>query len=458
MTRGRRTLIWGAVTLMAGLATAFPLAAAALGESSADLSVAQVATNSSNEAIDGSASKLYAGQVVRYTVTVTNNGPSNAESVTVTATAPAEVVSATLESCDPQAANCSSVSNFADYASGTSLEFGSITSGTSKEMVFRGKVSSRTLPGDITNTVSATSAQTDPDTSNSTDVALATPVDSLADISVSQVAKDSAGKVVDKTNKIRAGEVITYVATVKNAGPSDARNVKVKSTFDSGVTNLLSCVGTCSGSSSFISYQSSALLSLGAMPAGATETVSFRGTLPATLTATTDVTNVVSVKSYKTDKLAATADSDSTDATSTLTTSVLKAPSPKTSPTTNSATNNTSLLGSGPTTGVYFGKIGAPTYFEPQQRTRTIVIKEVVYQSAYGRRIPEAASAPIVETATQTTIAPVARTIVRAPDEVWLLLPVGLLLIIWITYLVLEPYEDQFLVAARSPSAPDLRG
>ena len=443
MTTRRRILSWAAVTLLGGLATAFPLAAIAVGDSSADLSIAQVATNSEDEAIDGSTAKLYAGQVVTYTVTVSNKGPSNAESVTVTETAPVQIEPATLESCDPQAANCSVLANFTDYASGTSLSLGAIAASESKDLVFRGQVKSVTLPRDITNTVSASSAQTDPDTTNSTDVALVTPVDTLGDISVSQVAKSSAGKV-------RAGDVITYVATVKNAGPSDARNVKVKDTFDSGVTNQLSCVGSCSASSAFSSYQSSSLLNLGPLAAGATETVSFRGTLPSTITATTDITNVVTVKSYKLGTVGATADSDTADATSTITTTVYKAKQQK-STSTNSSTNNSSLS-SGPSTGVYFGKIGAPTYFEPQQRTKTVVIKKVYYQSAFGRRIPEEASAPLVESATQTVIAPVASRIVRMPEEVWLVLPVGLLLIIWITYLVIEPYEDQFLATAPTPS------
>lgn len=449
MTIRRRIFIWAAATLLGGLTTAFPLAAIAVGESSADLAVAQVATNPADEAIDGTTSKLYAGQVVTYTVTVANKGPSNAESVAVTETAPVQIDSSTLQSCDPQTADCSVLANFSDYANGTSLSLGAIAASNSKDVVFRGQVKTATLPRDITNVVSATSAQTDPDTTNSTDVALATPVDSLGDISVSQVAKNSAGKAIDKTSRVRAGDVITYVATVKNAGPSDARNVKVKNTFDSGVSNQLSCVGSCSASSAFSSYQSSSLLSLGPLAAGATETVSFRGTLPSTLTATTDVTNVVSAKSYKSDAVGATSDSDTADSTSTITTTVYKAKTQKSS--TNSSTNNSSLS-SGPSTGVYFGKIGAPTYFQPQQRTQTVVIKKVYYQSAFGRRIPEAATAPLVETATQTVISPVSSRIVRMPEEVWLLLPVALLLIIWITYLVVEPYEDQLLTTRSSVS------
>ena len=83
---------------------------------------------------------------------------------------------------------------------------------------------------------------------------------------------------------------------------------------------------------------------------------------------------------------------------------------------------------------------------------KTVTYKKIYYTSAYGRAVPDQASARIVETATQPTtvpLAPVATRIVRAPDEVWLLLPAGLLLITWIAYLVLEPYdEDRFLNAS----------
>ncbi|HEX2069516.1 MAG TPA: hypothetical protein VHH54_04865 [Actinomycetota bacterium] len=202
MTTGRRILIWAAVTLLGGLATAFPLGAIAVGDSSADLSVAQIATNPSDEGIDGTTSKLFAGQVVTYTVTVTNQGPSNAESVTVTETAPAQIDPATLQSCT---AGCSDSANFTDFASGSSLSLGALAVSASEEVVFRGQVKSATVPRDITNLVSATSAQTDPDTTNSTDVALVTPVDTLGDISVTQVAKTSAGNAIDKANKVRSG-------------------------------------------------------------------------------------------------------------------------------------------------------------------------------------------------------------------------------------------------------------
>jgi uncharacterized repeat protein (TIGR01451 family) len=442
LTTRRRILIWAAVTLMAALVVSFPLSAAAFGADEADLSVTQVASDSDGDI--SSTNEIFAGQVITYTVTVTNLGPSAATGVSVTAV-PADIDTSTLESC---VSACTNDANFTEYASGTEIVLGDIGAAegsNSKELVFRGRITASKLPGSVTNTVSASSAQTDPDTTNSTDVVFSTPVDTLADLSVSQVAKDSAGKAIDTTNRVRAGDVITYVATVKNAGPSLARNVKIKDTFDSGVTNLQSCVGACSAESAFSSYQSSSLLSLGGLGAGATKTVSFRGTLPSTITAATEITNVVSAKSFKTDTTGATADSDSADATSTITTTVYKAKAASSS-NNNSSTTGTNTVIPSSTAGVYFGAVGAPTYFEPQQSTKTVVIKKVIYQSAFGRGIPTEASAPIVETATQqAVIAPVANRIVRAPEAVWLLLPVGLLLIIWVTYLVIEPYEDQFL-------------
>ena len=465
MSKGRRILIWAAATLMGGLVTSFPLAAVAVGEPSTDLSVGQVATNPAGEEIDGDANKLYAGEVVEYTFVVSNSASSDAEDVTLTLTPSGLLDSSSLESCDPQSADCTLLENFDTHASDTPLPLETIAAGTpdaptSKSFVFRARVLSDALPGDITNTVSL--SWTDANAAKkSAEILLSTPVDALADISVSQVAKNTAGKVIGASNKIRAGQVITYVATIKNAGPSSARNVKVKNTFDSGVTDLRSCLSACSAGSAFRSYRGSEPVSLGALAAGSTKTVSFRGKLPSSITAAREISNVVSAKSYKTDAVASTADSDSGDATSTITTTVYKARSATTASNNNQPTTNTNdtSISSTQNIGVYLGNIGAPTYFKPQLRTKTVVVKKVYYSSAYGRGIPPEASAPVVDAATSTTqVVPVASTIVRAPQEVWLLLPVGLLLIIWITYLVLEPYEDQILASrpVGDPIALDL--
>lgn len=450
MTTGRRTLIWAAATLVSALLILFPAGGQAFGESSADLSITQTATTATGDAIDAT-HRLFAGQIVAYTVTITNEGPADADSVTLTETASDSLDAATLQSCDPVAADCAVLTNFGAYTSGTPIVLGTIKAGASRDMMFRAEVTSASLPGDITNTASVTSTVADPDTVDNTDVLLATPVATLADLSVSQFAKNPDGNAIDATNKIRPGEVITYVATVKNAGPSDAQSVRIKSTLDSSLTNAQACTAaSCSGDSAFESYSSGTLLRLGDLAAGSTRRVSFRGTVPSTLAPRTEIANVVSVKSYKTETLGATPDSDTADEIATITTTVARALSVGTTSTpaagTPSSTNNpVSQVSSLPTTGVYFGPVGPATYFQPRPRIRTVVVRKVYYTSAFGRRIASEPPTAVLQTATPTLVAPVARRIVRAPEEVWLLLPIGLILIVWITYLVLEPYEEEQL-------------
>jgi uncharacterized repeat protein (TIGR01451 family) len=437
-----RALVWFSAMGIA-LFALFTLATQALGDSTADLSIAQVAKDSAGNLVD-STHRIYAGQVLGYTVTVTNAGPSDALGVSLTETAPAELDPATLQSCDPQATDCSITTNFTDYVSGTAFALGDIAVGTSKDLQFRGTVAAGTVPNavEITNSASATSTVIDPNTANNTDVALSTPVNTKADLSISQVAKNAAGKTFNATREVHAGQVITYVATVSNDGPSYAQNVKVSDQVDSALTGSQSCTAaSCTVASSFQAYTSPHLISLGTIKSGAKRTVSFRASAPSSLSSTvTSLTNVAAVKSYKTATGGATSDFDAADRTSTLTIPVASAP-------TTSSTNSTplSLISANARNGVYFGPLGPATYFQPEQprsATKTVTYQKVTYYtSMYGKQAPESVSAPVVDTAVRAV--PVATTLIRAPEEVWLLLPVGVLLIVLITYLVLEPNEDE---------------
>jgi hypothetical protein len=210
---------------------------------------------------------------------------------------------------------------------------------------------------------------------------------------------------------------------------------------DSALISAQSCTAACAGASSFQAYTSPHLISLGTIKSGGQKTVSFRAAAPSTLSATvTSLTNVVAVKSYKTATAGATSDSDAADRTSTLTTAVASAPA-------TSSTNSTPLgprVSANAQRGVYFGPLGPATYFQPEQprsATKIVTYQKVYYTSVYGKQAPESVSAPVVDTAARAV--PVASTLVRAPEELWLLLPLGVLLIVLITYLVLEPYEDQ---------------
>lgn len=91
--------------------------------------------------------------------------------------------------------------------------------------------------------------------------------------------------------------------------------------------------------------------------------------------------------------------------------------------------------------GVYFGNFGGgQTFFAPKGQYETY--RRVIYLSAFGRPVNSDASTTVVDA---TSVAPVSTRVPHAPDEVWLLLPFGLVLLTVVTYLVLEPDSDRVL-------------
>ncbi|MDP8955811.1 MAG: hypothetical protein M3N24_02485 [Actinomycetota bacterium] len=94
--------------------------------------------------------------------------------------------------------------------------------------------------------------------------------------------------------------------------------------------------------------------------------------------------------------------------------------------------------------GVYFGNFGGgKTYFSPTGLTRFDPYRKVYYLSAFGRPLDSDVSTAVIDA---TRVSPVSTRVPHAPDEVWLLLPVGLVLLTMVTYLVLEPDADRVLV------------
>ena len=91
--------------------------------------------------------------------------------------------------------------------------------------------------------------------------------------------------------------------------------------------------------------------------------------------------------------------------------------------------------------GVYFGNFGGgKTFFAPKGQYETY--RRVIYLSAFGRPVSSDVSTTVIDA---TSVAPVSTSVPHAPDEVWLLLPFGLVLLTVVTYLVLEPDSDRVL-------------
>ncbi|MFI6644265.1 hypothetical protein [Streptomyces sp. NPDC050504] len=159
-------------------------------------------------------SPVVPGQTIEWRVTVKNNGPSRARNVVVRDEVPAGVTGTTMPGCT--------------LASGTyTCDAVELAPGASKSWTLRG-----TLASDATVTPTNTATVTGgPDPSAATRTAVASP---------SSSPEPRAALVVTKvllTSPVVPGETVQWRVTVKNNGPSRARDVVVKDDVPDGVTD-----------------------------------------------------------------------------------------------------------------------------------------------------------------------------------------------------------------------------
>ncbi|MFZ5911786.1 MAG: DUF11 domain-containing protein [Chloroflexota bacterium] len=172
---------------------------------------------------DGAATYI-PGNVVTYTIIVTNNGPNAANNVIITDTIPAPVLTWTW-ACTAQnggASGCNgiinSAANFTDTVNlpnGASIVY-TVTANTS--LAATGNLSNTavvTAPAGYTDTIPGNNSQTDTDA----------PILS-ADLQISKS---------DGVASYTPGEVVTYTIIVSNNGPSAANNVIVTDTIPAPV-------------------------------------------------------------------------------------------------------------------------------------------------------------------------------------------------------------------------------
>jgi uncharacterized repeat protein (TIGR01451 family)/LPXTG-motif cell wall-anchored protein len=166
---------------------------------------------------------VVAGSNITYSLTVTNNGPSDATGVVVTDNLPAGV---TFVSANGSGWACSNTGNVSVSCTVAALATGSVAPVITVVVTAPGQA------GGLTNTAAVAATTADPNAGNNVDVAN-TNVTASADLSL---AKTGPGSVV-------AGGGVSYQVTVTNAGPSDADNLVVTDGLPAGVT-FVSAGGT----------------------------------------------------------------------------------------------------------------------------------------------------------------------------------------------------------------------
>jgi uncharacterized repeat protein (TIGR01451 family) len=228
------------------------------------------------------AAAVSAGTNLTYTITVTNNGPSDAAGVTFTDVLPPNTTFVSEAQTSGPAFNCT---NPAVGATGTvSCTIGSLPSGAVATFNLIVSIATTTPAGPLSNTVNATATTTDPNPANNSATFTTTVSVSLADLSIVK----SAG-----VGPFGTGNPLTYAITVANAGPSPATNVVVTDVLPAGTTftSATPSQGSCSGTTTVT-------CTLGTLASGGSATIALNVTLPA---AVGPVSNTATVTSASVD-------------------------------------------------------------------------------------------------------------------------------------------------------------
>jgi uncharacterized repeat protein (TIGR01451 family) len=195
----------------------------------ADVSILKTAPMTSNP-----------GANVTYNITVTDNGPNDAQQVQFTDTLPGGLTLVSFTQNTGTSFTCSlpNMGTTGTITCGTST----LTNGMSATFTIVAKVPSNTASGTmITNTANVSAASFDPTPGNNSSSA-STTVTAQADLTVTKSGPMSAV----------AGNNISYTITVTNAGPSDAASVSLTDTIPAGTTfvSVTPAAGwNCSGTS-----------------------------------------------------------------------------------------------------------------------------------------------------------------------------------------------------------------
>ncbi|MCW2598924.1 MAG: hypothetical protein JWM02_753 [Frankiales bacterium] len=226
------------------------------------------------------------GQVLTYTLTVLNSGPSNATGLTVSDPLPANV---SFVSVTPSPA--------CGQAGGTvTCSLGALASGASTTITVK-VVPNAAAAGTITNTATVKGNQFDNNPSNNSS-SVTTTVQPSANLALTKVASP---------DPVTVGQPLTYTLKVTDNGPSTATGVTVTDTLPASVSFVSASPsqGTCGQAGGTVTC------SIGTLANGASATI----TITVTPNTPGTVTNTATAKANETDTAQA-------DNTATVTTTV----------------------------------------------------------------------------------------------------------------------------------------
>lgn len=174
----------------------------------------------------------FVGSNLVYTISVTNNGPSEAKTVVVNQTLPASVV---------YVSGASTVGNVTHAAGSVVANLGTLAiNGVATVAV----TVRPTLVGMISSTASVSAIDADPDISNNS---------RTVSTQINPVSSDIAVGIADSPDPVLVGQALTYTVSVTNKGPATATGVFVTNTLP--ITAGFPVVSVSQGSSSIVGNQ-----------------------------------------------------------------------------------------------------------------------------------------------------------------------------------------------------------
>lgn len=237
------------------------------------------------------------GQPIRYTITVTNSGPSEVTGAAITDTVPNAITGVSWTCTASSGSSCGAASGTGNAINTTA----NLLSGGTATYTVTGTVSP-TATSNLSNTASVAvpAGVTDPNTGNNTSTDTDTLIPS-ADIVTTKTGPTTAA----------AGSTVTYNITTVNNGPSDATNVVVRDNIGKGLTNVVpSNSGTYDTTTGIVTFPAITTLAK-----SATQNYSVSFTAPVS----GPVTDIVSSTSSTSDPTPANNDGSATNAKVTTT-------------------------------------------------------------------------------------------------------------------------------------------
>ncbi len=267
----------------------------------ADVSVVKIA----------SPNPVMAGELLTYTINVTNFGPSSAENVVLTDVISPEITGAEF--------SANGGGTFSPWPGSLNIE--TLPASETRTILIRG-IASPTATGIISNTATVTSTTPDPNPNNNTstvEVEVIPAVVGEADISVvktaspnpvapgeadvsvvktaspNPVAPEEADVSVVKTaitKRVMPGDTVVYTIVVSNAGPAAAQNVVVTDTIPPEIIRPEFSINV---GLTFSPWPGN--FDIGTLPAGASITIIIRGKVVSSSTKCKCITNTAKVTS-----------------------------------------------------------------------------------------------------------------------------------------------------------------